>query len=166
MLAEVQLLLSSVWGWSLTASFFSFFLSFFVNLFSKGKTAGEFTYESNRMSLTRSAMWLRWGLVSRRSQDHGSSRSGGKGRDLVHAHPSCLQRHLPPPVLSAHFTCASVMSDSLRPHGLYPTRLLCSRIFKAGILEWVHSLLQRIFPTQGSNPCLLCLLHWQTGSLC
>ena len=24
-----------------------------------------------------------------------------------------------------------------------------------------HSLLQRIFPTQGSNPCLLCLLHWQ-----
>ena len=28
-----------------------------------------------------------------------------------------------------------------------------------------HSLLQGIFPTQGSNPHLLCLLHWQTGSL-
>ena len=27
------------------------------------------------------------------------------------------------------------------------------------------SLLQRIFPTQGSNPCLLGLLHWQAGSL-
>ena len=27
------------------------------------------------------------------------------------------------------------------------------------------SLLQRIFPTQGSNPHLLCLLHWQAGSL-
>ena len=26
-------------------------------------------------------------------------------------------------------------------------------------------LLQGIFPTQGSNPCLLCLLHWQLGSL-
>ena len=26
-------------------------------------------------------------------------------------------------------------------------------------------LLQGIFPTQGSNPCLLCLLHWQEGSL-
>ena len=28
-----------------------------------------------------------------------------------------------------------------------------------------HSLLQGIFPTQGSNPCLLCLLHWQAYSL-
>ena len=25
--------------------------------------------------------------------------------------------------------------------------------------------LARIFPTQGSNPCFLCLLHWQVGSL-
>ena len=24
-----------------------------------------------------------------------------------------------------------------------------------------HFLLQGFFPTQGSNPCLLCLLHWQ-----
>ena len=28
-----------------------------------------------------------------------------------------------------------------------------------------HFLLQGIFPTQGSNPCLLRLLHWQVGSL-
>ena len=28
-----------------------------------------------------------------------------------------------------------------------------------------HALLQWIFLTQGSNPCLLCLLHWQVGSL-
>ena len=28
-----------------------------------------------------------------------------------------------------------------------------------------HFLLQEIFPTQGSNPCFLCLLHWQAGSL-
>ena len=27
------------------------------------------------------------------------------------------------------------------------------------------ALLQRIFPTQGSKPRLLCLLHWQAGSL-
>ena len=26
-----------------------------------------------------------------------------------------------------------------------------------------HALLQGIFPTQGSNPRLLCLLHWQAG---
>ena len=28
-----------------------------------------------------------------------------------------------------------------------------------------HALLQGIFPTQGSNPHLLCLLHWQMSSL-
>ena len=28
-----------------------------------------------------------------------------------------------------------------------------------------HSLLQGIFPTQGSNSSLLCYLHWQAGSL-
>ena len=28
-----------------------------------------------------------------------------------------------------------------------------------------HALLQGVFPTQGSNPRLLALLHWQTGSL-
>ena len=28
-----------------------------------------------------------------------------------------------------------------------------------------HALLQGIFLTQGLNPCLLCLMHWQTDSL-
>ena len=28
-----------------------------------------------------------------------------------------------------------------------------------------HFLLQGIFPTQGLNPCFLCLLHWQVDSL-
>ena len=28
-----------------------------------------------------------------------------------------------------------------------------------------HSLLQEILLTQGSNPCLLCILHWQAASL-
>ena len=28
-----------------------------------------------------------------------------------------------------------------------------------------HALLQGIFPTQGWNPLLLCLLHWQVDSL-
>ena len=33
--------------------------------------------------------------------------------------------------------------------------------------DWVgcHALLQGIFPTQGWNPCLSSLLHWQVGSL-
>ena len=40
-------------------------------------------------------------------------------------------------------------------------------ILQARMLDGVgcHALLQGIFPTQGSNPCLLCLLHWQMGSL-
>ena len=46
-------------------------------------------------------------------------------------------------------------SDSLQPHGLQPTRLLCLRHFpdkNSGM--GCHFLFQRIFPTQGSNPHL------------
>ena len=49
----------------------------------------------------------------------------------------------------------SVMSDSLRSHGLYPTRLLCPWNFpgkSTGVSR--HFLLQGIFPTQGWNPGL------------
>ena len=39
-------------------------------------------------------------------------------------------------------------------------------ILQARILEWfVMPSSKRIFPTQGSNRYLLCLLHWQMGSL-
>ena len=51
----------------------------------------------------------------------------------------------------------SVMSDSLRPHGLLPARLLCWWDFpgeNTGV--GCHFLLQGIFPNQGSN---LGLLH-------
>ena len=60
----------------------------------------------------------------------------------------------------------SVMSESLRPHGLQPTRLLCPWDFpgkNTGV--GCHFLLQRIFLTQGLNLCLLHLLYWQAGSL-
>ena len=49
----------------------------------------------------------------------------------------------------------SVMSDSLQPYGLSPTRLLClwdSPGKNNGVR--CHALLQGIFLTQGSNPCL------------
>ena len=55
----------------------------------------------------------------------------------------------------------SVVSDSLRPHGL-----LCpwdSPGENTGV--GCHALLQGIFLTQRSNPRLLRLLHWQAGSL-
>ena len=49
----------------------------------------------------------------------------------------------------------SVLSSSLRPNGLYPTRLLFPWNYpgkNTGMGS--HSLLQRISPTQGSNPGL------------
>ena len=60
----------------------------------------------------------------------------------------------------------SIESDSLRPHGWKPTRLLCpwdSPGKNTGV--GCHAVLQGIFLTQGSNPCLLRLLHWQAGSV-
>ena len=54
----------------------------------------------------------------------------------------------------------SVMSHSLRPHGLQSTSFLCpwsSPGRSTGV--GCHFLLQGIFPTQGLNLCLLCLWH-------
>ena len=58
------------------------------------------------------------------------------------------------------------LPDSVRPHGLQPSRLLCpwdSPDKNTGV--GCHALLQGIFPTQGLNPHLLCLLHWQVDYL-
>ena len=55
----------------------------------------------------------------------------------------------------------SVMSNSLWLYGLQPTRLLSPWDFpgkNTGV--GCHVLLQRIFPTQGFNLHLLCLLHF------
>ena len=60
----------------------------------------------------------------------------------------------------------AVMADSLWPHGLYPTRLLCpwdSPGKNTGV--GCHALLQGILLTQASNLHFLYLLHWQAGSL-
>ena len=60
----------------------------------------------------------------------------------------------------------SVISDSLQLYGLQPTRLLCPWDSPGKNTEvGCHTLLQGIFPTQGSNPPLLRLLHWLMGSL-
>ena len=50
----------------------------------------------------------------------------------------------------------SLVSDSLRPHELYPTRLLGPWDFPGNSTEVdCHFLLQGIFPNQGLNPVLL-----------
>ena len=60
----------------------------------------------------------------------------------------------------------SVMSDSSQPRGLWPTKLLCPWDSPGREIGAVwRSLLQEIFPTQGSNLHLLHLLHWHTDSL-
>ena len=59
--------------------------------------------------------------------------------------------------------CHSVVSDSLRPHGLQPIMLLCpwdSPGKNTGV--GCRLLFQAIFLTQGSNPCLPL---WQADSL-
>ena len=63
--------------------------------------------------------------------------------------------------LTVYVCVHSVVSDSLQTHGLYPARLLCPWNFpgkNSGV--GCHCLLQGIFPTQGSNLHLLCLLCW------
>ena len=71
-----------------------------------------------------------------------------------------------PTVTSIAQVSCSVVSDSLRPHGLEPTRLLCpwdSPGKNTGVV--CYFLLQGIFPTRGLNPHLLGLLRWPAGSL-
>ena len=63
---------------------------------------------------------------------------------------------------SSHVSCS--VSDSLQPGGLQPARLLCpwhSPGKNTGV--GCHSLLQRIFPTQRSNPDLLHFRQIQVG---
>ena len=65
-------------------------------------------------------------------------------------------------VLGARMVSSSVVSDSSRPFGLQPSRLLCPLDFP-GLNTGVGccALLQGIFITQWSNSCFLCLLHYR-----
>ena len=60
----------------------------------------------------------------------------------------------------------SAISACVWPHALQPTGLLCPWNFSGKITgAGCYFLLQGIFLSQGSNQHLLCLLHWQEGSL-
>ena len=55
---------------------------------------------------------------------------------------------------------------TLQPHGLKPARLFCPLDFPGkNTGAGCQFLLQGLFLTQGSNPRLLCLRHWQVDSL-
>ena len=63
-------------------------------------------------------------------------------------------------------TCMrSVISDSATPYTVAYQAPLSMGSPRQEYWSICHFLIQGIFPTQGSNPCLLLLLHWQAGSL-
>ena len=59
----------------------------------------------------------------------------------------------------------SVLSYCLRPMECSTPGSSVHEILQAKIRVSCHTLLQRIFPTQELNQCLLCPQHWQAGSL-
>ena len=68
--------------------------------------------------------------------------------------------------MCVHKRARSAVSNSVTPVGCNLPRLLCPWNFpdkNTGM--GCQFLLQGIFLTQGLNPCLLCLLHWQADSL-
>ena len=69
-------------------------------------------------------------------------------------------------ILVGAWSVTSVVSYSLQPYGLQSARLLCPWDSPGkNTTVGNHAFLQEIFPTQRSNHSLLCLLHWQVGSL-
>ena len=74
-----------------------------------------------------------------------------------------------PRALSFYFqvrVCSVVSSSFCDPMGCSLPSSSVQGILQERILEWVAMIpLQGIFPTQRSNSCLLCFLHWQAGSL-
>ena len=81
-------------------------------------------------------------------------------------------QHIQDPILHSSLpflilvNAKSVMSESLQSYGLQPSKLLCpwDSPGKNTRVD-CNALLQGIFLSQGSNLCLLCLLHRQVDSL-
>ena len=84
----------------------------------------------------------------------------------VHRFTTFCQFQLYSKWIQLHVSACSAMFNSLQLNGLQPVGLLCPWDSPGkNMAVGCHFLLQGIFPTQGSNPHLLCLLHWQAGSL-
>ena len=104
-----------------------------------------------------------------------------RGKVKRHRHGAhaicCAERTVFPSYLRSHFPwlqlCACVCAKSLQScpiflpfYGLEPSRNLCSwDSLDKNTGMCCHALPQEIFLAQGLNPSLLCLLHWQVGSL-
>ena len=88
--------------------------------------------------------------------------------NILPFHLQCLGRVEP-----RRFTCptninlcsVAVISNSMRPMNRSLPRSFSWKFTGKNTGVGCHFLLQRIFPTQGSNLGLLCFLHWQADSL-
>ena len=61
---------------------------------------------------------------------------------------------------------ASVMSNSVQPYRPIACQVpLTMEFSRQEYWSGFHALIEEIFLTQGSNPLLLCILHWQADSL-
>ena len=99
------------------------------------------------------------------AQCYMADRMGGEfGGEWIHVYvwlsPSSV--HMKPSCAKSLHSCLTLgnlidyRSPGFSVHGILQAR-------NTGV--GCHALLQGIFPTQGSNPHLFCLLHWQAGSL-
>ena len=100
--------------------------------------------------------WEDWTLSTKRGKWQPLLMVTKKGPDSS-LNPSTSSLHSytvswPQGLFSACMHVCSVMSNSLQPHGLSPARLLCPWDSPGkNTTVGSHSLLQKIFPTQGSN---------------
>ena len=114
--------------------------SFFISLVRTWSYGLPDHWESGKLdahTLDKFKVWLLW-KIGKKWMNTGLAISS-----------VCLKS-----IMEAKWSC-SVMSNSLQPHGLYPTRLLHPWDFpgkSTGV--GCHFLLQGIFPTQGLNPGL------------
>ena len=101
---------------------------------------------------------------------HGVAKNQTWLSDFIH---SLIESHSSRSKGNSLFGCSEFIfpgAMSVRPFEILWTIAsqapLSVGILQARTVEWVcQDLLQGIFPTQGSNPCLFCLLHWQAGWL-
>ena len=108
-----------------------------------------------------------WASYSHNIIKVGSRRRGDESKlslCIGYFHLLLLGRdqHFPTP---QHVLVCSGVSDSWWPWRLEPARILCPWAYLGENGLGCHFLLQGIFQTQGLNPCLLCLLHWQVNPL-
>ena len=120
----------------------------------ESKTQGEKERPSRQKS-SRSKATGGNKMLEQREYKEWRGKAGNVGPIKVTKLLRCFIKELGPynvVLLLLLFSCF-IMSDSLQPHGLYPSRLLCPCNFpgkNTGVD--CRFLLQGIFPTQGSNP--------------